>query len=127
VIGSTRRVRVWACSRPVDLRKGFDGLAYLVSGELGRDPLSGELFLFVSRDRQRAKVLLWDGTGLCIYAKRLERGRFACLWGRGADAVMTLTMAELQVFLEGSSLVGRVEISPPALELGRGSEEVVQA
>jgi transposase len=119
VIGSTRRVRVWACGRPVDLRKGFDGLAHLVRQELGRDPLSGELFLFVSRDRQRAKVLLWDGTGLCIFAKRLERGRFACLWRRGAGAVTTLTMAELQVFLEGSTLVGRVEISPPELELGR--------
>ena len=62
--------------------------------------------------RKRAKVLLWDSTGLCIYAKRLERGRFACLW-RAADArVVRLTMSELQFFLEGSTLVGRVPLSP---------------
>jgi transposase len=66
----------------------------------------------VNATRKRAKVLLWDGTGLCIYAKRLEQGRFACLW-RDADArVVQLTMSELQLFLEGSALVGRVALSP---------------
>jgi transposase len=65
----------------------------------------------VNATRKRAKVLLWDGTGLCIYAKRLEQGRFACLW-RDADArVVQLTMSELQLFLEGSALVGRVALS----------------
>ena len=68
--------------------------------------------------RKRAKVLLWDGTGLCIYAKRLEGGRFACLW-READAhVVRLTMSELQLFLEGSTLVGRVALSPPPFIVG---------
>jgi transposase len=70
----------------------------------------------VARFRKRAKVLLWDGTGLCIYAKRLERGRFACLW-RDTDArVVRLTMSELQLFLEGSALVGRVALSPAPFE-----------
>jgi transposase len=50
--------------------------------------------------RKRAKVLLWDGTGLCIYAKRLERGRFACLWREASARVVRLTMSELQLFLE---------------------------
>ena len=77
-----------------------------------RDPLSGDFFLFVNRDRQRAKVLLWDGTGLCIYAKRLERGRFACLWRRDGSAALRLTMSELALFLEGSTLVGRMALSP---------------
>jgi transposase len=72
MIGSTRSVRVYACSAPVDMRKGFDGLAALVRRGLGRDPTSGDMFLFVSRNRVRAKVLVWDGTGLCLYAKRLE-------------------------------------------------------
>jgi transposase len=63
--------------------------------------------------RTRAKVLLWDGTGLCIYAKRLEQGRFACLWREAtAGAPLRLTMSELQLFLEGSALVGRVPLSP---------------
>jgi transposase len=112
MIGSTRQVAVWAYGAPVDLRKGFDGLSGVVSQHLGRDPLSGDCSLFVNATRKRAKVLLWDGTGLCIYAKRLERGRFACLW-RDADAgVARLTMSELQLFLEGSTLVGRLALSP---------------
>jgi transposase len=87
--------------------KGFDGLSALVSQGLGRDPLSGDCYLFVNATRKRAKVLRWDGTGLCIYAKRLKRGRFACLW-READArSVRLTMSELQLFLEGNA---RVEV-----------------
>jgi transposase len=114
VIGSTRQVSVYAYARPADMRKGFDGLRALVVEELGRDPLSGDLFVFTSRDRRRAKVLLWDGTGLCIYAKRLEQGRFARLWQRAEGETLRLTMNELQLFLEGSTLVGRVALSPPA-------------
>jgi transposase len=76
VIGSSRRLRVFAYAEPVDMRRGFNGLGALVTEKLGRDVLAGELFLFVSRRRKRAKVLFWDGTGLVIYAKRLERGCF---------------------------------------------------
>ena len=112
MIGSTRQVTVWAYGAPADLRKGFDGLSGLVSQRLGQDPLSGDCFLFVNATRKRAKVLLWDGTGLCIYAKRLERGRFACLWREVSARVVRLTMSELQLFLEGSALVGRVALSP---------------
>ena len=79
---------------------------------LSQDPLSGDCYLFVNATRKRAKVLLWDGTGLCIYAKRLERGRFACLWRDTDRRVVRLTMSELQLFLEGSTLVGRVALSP---------------
>lgn len=94
------------------MRKGFDGLAGLVTNQLDRDPLSGDVFLFVNRTRTRAKVLLWDGTGLCIYAKRLEKGRFASLWREREGDTVRLTMSELALFLEGSSLVGRVKLSP---------------
>jgi len=100
------------------MRKGHDGLSAIVRDGLERDPLSGELFLFVSRDRKRAKVLLWDGTGLCLYAKRLERGRFSRLWREGSET-LRLTMNELQLFLEGSRLVGKVELSPPEFERKR--------
>jgi transposase len=117
VIGSTRQVAVYAFGGPVDLRKGFDGLSALVSQGLRRNPLSGDVFVFVNRTRKRAKVLLWDGTGLCIYAKRLEQGRFACLWRDERQATLRLTLNELQLFLEGSALVGRVALSPPIFDV----------
>jgi transposase len=112
VIGSTRAVRVFAYAQPADMRKGFDGLYGLVREHLKADPVSGDLYLFVAANRKRAKVLLWDGTGLCLYAKRLEKGRFAQLWG---EATEELTIAELQLFLEGSGLVGKVRVSPAKL------------
>jgi transposase len=94
------------------MRKSFDALSALVTQALKRDPLSGDLFLFASKNRKRAKVLMWDGTGLCVYAKRLEQGRFACLWEPERSSVLKLTMSELQLFLEGSELIGRVRLSP---------------
>jgi transposase len=97
------------------MRKGFDRLCGLVTEQLGRNPLSGDVFLFVSRDRIRAKVLHFDGTGLCLYVKRLERGRFAALWREAAADPITLTVSELDLFLDGSALVGRVPLTPPAL------------
>jgi transposase len=97
------------------MRKGFDGLCALVTQGLHRDALSGDIFIFVSRDRIRAKTLQWDGTGLCLYAKRLERGRFAPLWRTEGDDPITLTVSELDLFLDGSTLVGRVALAPPAL------------
>jgi len=83
VIGSTRQVAVHVYAAPADMRKSFDSLSALVVQGLGRDVLSGDLFLFVSRTRKRAKVLYWDGTGLCVFAKRLERGRFTAPWEGG--------------------------------------------
>ena len=105
-----RTVRVWAYGKPTDLRKGYNGLVGLVEKELGRDPMSGDLFLFVSGRRRGCKVLLWDGTGLCIFMKRLERGRFADLWRDGAT--VKLTSSELALFIEGCALVGRQALSP---------------
>ena len=94
------------------MRKGYDGLATVVTQALRRDPLSGDVFLFVNRTRKRAKVLPWDGTGLCIYAKRLERGRFACRWRDHEGDTVRLMMSELALFIEGSSLVGCMKLSP---------------
>ncbi len=111
---TTRRVKAYAYTEPVDMRKGFDGLMAVVEQKLGRNPLSGELFLFVSRNLIRAKVLYWDGTGLCVFAKRLEQGRFSCLWSE-SDSTVRLTVNELQLFLEGSKLVGKISLSPPEM------------
>lgn len=115
MIGASPSVKVFAYTEPVDMRKGFDGLFGLVKAYLGRDPLSGDLFVFVAKNRKRAKVLLWDGTGLCLYAKRLERGQFANLWSGDDKAEIELTVAELQLFMEGSQLVGKVPVSPRKL------------
>lgn len=111
ILGTNRSVRVWAYARPADLRKGYNGLYGLVKNELGRDPLSGELYLFVNRRRDSCKIIAWDGTGLCIFMKRLERGRFAPLWRDGSKAVK-LTPSELALFVEGCTCVGRQSLSP---------------
>ena len=111
ILGTSRSVRVFAYPEPVDLRKGYDGLYGLVKQGLKRDPLSGELFLFSNRRRRGCKVLVWDGTGLCVFQKRLERGRFASLFRDDARAV-ELTASELALFIEGCELVGRRKLSP---------------
>lgn len=68
--------KIYLSVEPVDMRKGFEGLFGLVRDQLGQDPLSGHLFLFTNRMRTRVKALVWDGSGLWVCAKRLERGRF---------------------------------------------------
>ncbi len=113
MIGFTRRVRVFAYAKPADMRKHYDGLYALVVSEMKADPLSGDVFLFTNRRRTRAKALLWDGTGLCIYQKRLERGRFALLWRRSDKEMFEMTLSELALFFEGSTLVGALRLSPP--------------
>ena len=111
MLGSSRALLVWACPYAVDLRKGYDGLFGLTKHGLGRDPLSGELFVYLNRKRTACKVLLWDGTGLCIFQKRLERGRFANVFRDGGVAVK-LTSSELSLLIEGCELVGRHALSP---------------
>lgn len=112
-------VRVYAATKPTDMRKSFNTLAELVRTELGRDPLSGELFLFTNARRTRAKVLFWDGTGLVILMKRLERATFAAPWSRATEGTLVMSMAELQLFLEGSPLVFVGKLSPSPIEPGR--------
>ena len=111
ILGTSRAVSVFAYPAPVDLRKGYTGLYGLVQTGLQRDPLSGELFLFVNQARKLCKVLVWDGTGLCIFQKRLERATFAKLW-RDDGQVVRLTASELALFIEGCTLVGKHALSP---------------
>ena len=115
MIGSTRAIRVFVRSVPTDLRRGFDGLYGLVCNEMAQDPLRGDLFLFLNSRRTSAKVLLWDGTGLCIYQKRLSKGTFANLFTRDKTRTLTLTSAELSLFLEGARLADRLPLSPPEI------------
>jgi transposase len=116
VIGLTRAVRVFAYGAPVDLRKGFNGLSALVEQEMKHKLLDGDVYLFLGRKPRRAKVLYFDGTGLCLLAKRLERGRFARPWERSVGGVVSLTLSELALFLEGSDLIGRKSLAPPTFD-----------
>jgi transposase len=115
ILTPSRAVRVFAYPAAVDLRKGYDGLYGLVQSGLKTDPMSGDLFLFVNESRKLCKVLLWDGTGLCIFQKRLERGCFAKLW-RDDGQIVRLTQSELALFIEGCTLLDRRSLSPIAVE-----------
>lgn len=92
-------VRVHVYGRPVDMRKSFDGLCALTRQALGCDPLSGELFVFINRCGTQMKVLYWDRTGFCVWAKRLEEGRFVSNWARVSTRQMDWT--GLKLLLEG--------------------------
>ena len=111
MIGSSRNVRVFVYTRPADMRLGFDGLYAHVRNELSADPLSGDIFLFIGKNRRKAKAILWDGTGLLLFYKRLEKGLFPPLFQHETHSVQ-LTLNELQLFFEGSVHVGRLKLSP---------------
>lgn len=98
------------------MRQGFDGLSARVEQQLGGQLLKGDVFLFVGRSRQRAKVLYFDGTGLVLLTKRLFKGRFARPWTPAGAASVEMTVAELSLFLEGCELAGRWKLSPPVFE-----------
>ena len=117
MIGSTRAVQVWARRIPTDLRNGYNGLYGIVKREFKRDPLSGDAFLFINKRRKSAKVLLWDGTGLCIYCKRLSKGQFSDILAGANGAQLRLTTTELTLLLEGANLTRKLPISPEILVL----------
>jgi transposase len=91
--------RIWIAAGVTDLRRGFDGLAALVQTQLEADPISGHIFAFRGRRGDRIKLLWWDGDGLCLFAKRLERGRF--IWPQATRGTVSLTPAQLSMLLEG--------------------------
>lgn len=91
--------RIWLIAGVTDMRKGFDGLATVVKMQIDADPLSGHLFIFRGRRGDRIKALWWDGDGLCLYAKRLEQGRF--VWPQAQSGKVHLTAAQLSMLLEG--------------------------
>jgi len=88
----------------VDMRKGFDGLYGLVRDQLGYDPLSGHVFLFSNRNRTRLKALVWDGSGLWVCAKRLEKGRFRWPVATGSERSVVMRAEELAMLLNGLDL-----------------------
>ena len=92
--------RVWMATGHTDMRKGFDGLASLVQEHLRRDPFSGQAFVFRGRQGGLVKVLWWDGQGFCLFAKRLDKGRFLWPAAEGGTAA-ALSPAQMAMLLEG--------------------------
>jgi transposase len=86
-------VRVYLAMGPADMRKGFDGLSMLAQSVLVQDPFSGHLFVFRGKRGDLLKVLYWDGQGFCLFAKRLEKGRF--IWPMTKEGSVSLTSAQL--------------------------------
>ncbi len=93
------QIRVHVYGRPTDMRKSFDGLYALTRQELVQDPMSGRLFVFINRRATQMKVLYWDRTGFCVWAKRLEQGRFLSDWHKVTTREMDWT--GLKLLLEG--------------------------
>ena len=94
--------QIWVCVEPQDGRKSFDGLAAAVASRLGRDPLSGDLYVFRNRRGDRLKVLAWQGDGFALYLRRLEKGTFAFPTSEATEVSVTAT--ELAMILGGIDL-----------------------
>ena len=91
--------RIWLAAGSTDMRRGFDGLAAIVQEKLVADPFAGHVFVFRGRRGDLVKLLWWDGDGLCLFAKRLERGRF--IWPQAMEGSIHLSAAQLSMLLEG--------------------------
>ena len=99
MIGWPAGPRIWIVAGVTDLRRGFVGLSGMVQTAVKADPFSGQVFVFRGRRGDLIKLLWWDGDGLCLFAKRLERGRF--IWPQATSGVVSLTPAQLSMLLEG--------------------------
>ena len=104
MIGFTGSQRYYLSVPAADMRKSYDGLGGLVRQGLGRDPLSGEVFIFLNRRRTQMKLLVWDRSGFVIWGKRLERGTFELPGRSDRGASVVLSWEELVLILEGVSL-----------------------
>ncbi len=99
MIGLPSSTRIWLAAGVTDMRRGFDGLAAIVQEKLAADPFTGHVFVFRGRRGDLVKLLWWDGDGLCLFAKRLERGRF--IWPKASEGSIHLSAAQLSMLLEG--------------------------
>ena len=105
------RRRIFLCRQAVDMRKAFDSLSDYVRCELGMDPFQGDVFVFVGKDRTRAKVLVWESTGFWLCAKRLETSRFQLPEAVRGTGALPLSTAQVVTLLD--------EVLPPQLALRR--------
>lgn len=111
MIDTGSRGRIFVHRKAVDMRKHFDTLWGVVT-EMGHDVLAGDVFVFVGKNRTRAKIFWWDGTGVCVLCKRMSKGRFFAPWQHQGDGPVELSRTELSLLVEGSELVGKVRLHP---------------
>jgi transposase len=104
---------IWLAAGITDLRRGFTGLSAIVQTTLEADPFSGHVFVFRGRRGDLLKLLWWDGDGLCLFAKRLERGRF--IWPKAENGTVSLTRAQLSMMLEGIDWRRPARTAPPQI------------
>ena len=104
IVSFSDRYRYFVYGSQCDMRKGFDGLSGLVRNEFDMDPLLGDVFIFLSRSRNRIKILHWQGDGFCIYSKRLEKGTFELPEKKSAENSVSITAQQLQLIIAGITL-----------------------
>jgi len=96
------QVKIWLYAKATDMRKSFDGLSALAKNHIKEDPLSGHLFVFINRRQTHIKILYFDRSGYCLWAKRLEEGRFQ--YNKNSGEKQALTLTELKLMIEGIEL-----------------------
>lgn len=121
-IPSKPGLRVMVASRPVDFRKGMDGLAAMVAQLLACDPFAGDIFVFRAKRTDRVKLLLWDGSGLCLVTKRLEAGGF--VWPPVQDGAVMLSTAQLRMLVAGMDWTQIPARSPAPARPTAGAEKL---
>ena len=115
MMGFPAHTQIWIAAGVTDLRRGFTGLSGMVQTKLDQDPFSGHVFVFRGRRGHLIKVLWWDGDGLCLFAKRLERGRF--VWPQATSGTVSLSRAQLSMLLEGIDWRRPVRTAVPQLAI----------
>jgi len=113
MIGLAAGTRIWIVAGVTDMRRGFVGLSGMVQTALQENPFSGQVYIFRGRRGDLIKVLWFDGDGLCLFAKRLERGRF--IWRQATNGTVSLTAAQLSMLLEGIDWRRPVRTQAPQL------------
>jgi transposase len=115
MIALPTQTHIWIVAGVTDLRRGFTGLSGMVQTKLEQDPFSGHVFVFRGRRGHLIKVLWWDGDGLCLFAKRLEQGRF--VWPQASSGTVSLSRAQLSMLLEGIDWRRPVRTGAPRLAI----------
>lgn len=113
MISPPSNTNIWIAAGVTDMRRGFTGLSAVAQIVLEQNPYSGHVFVFRGKRGDLIKVLWWDGDGLCLFAKRLERGRF--IWPRADNGAVSLSRAQLSMLLEGIDWRRPIRTAAPAL------------
>ena len=115
MIALPTHTQIWIVAGVTDLRRGFTGLSGMVQTKLEQDPFSGHVFVFRGRRGDLIKLIWWDGDGQCLFAKKLERGRF--VWPQATNGTVCLTRAQLSMLLEGIDWRRPIRTAAPQLAI----------